>query len=115
MSKSVIGWVDAWTSPYNQVAFTEERRIALIERIRKRGYNFTYETHQTLPYAAPFYSDGVLCVLTKSQWDSVMNDVYSDMQRGPRLTPMDAIDLKPVNSILYEKQKFIPKGDTNNG
>lgn len=107
---TVVGWVDCWTSPYSQATFTEERRKALVERIRKRKYNFTYESHQTLPFAAPFYDDNVLCVLTKPQWDSVMNEVYADMSRGSRLIPMDVIDRRPINSVLYEKAKFEPKG-----
>ena len=112
---AVIGWCDAWTSPYNQTSFTDERKRALIERIRKREYNFTYESHQTLPYAAPFYSDGVICVLTKAQWDSVFDEAYKDSPRGIRLMPMDVIDRRPVNEVLYEKEKFEPKGDENNG
>ena len=98
---SVIGWVDAWGSPYKQVPFTEERRKALIERIRKRRYNFTYETHQNLPYSAPFYNDKVLCVLTKSQWDSVMDEAYKDAPIGARLIPMDVI------TVFYMKRKNI--------
>lgn len=112
---TVIGWVDAYLSNYSTVTLTEERRKALVERIRKRKYNFTYESHQTLPYAAPLYNDNVLCVLTKPQWDSVMDEVYSDTPRGARLMPMDVINLRPINSVLYEKEKFIPKGGESNG
>ena len=111
---SVIGWVDAWGSPYKQVPFTEERRKALIERIRKRRYNFTYETHQNLPYSAPFYNDKVLGVLTKSQWDSVMDEAYKDAPIGARLIPMDVITWGPKNSILYEKEKYKNEEDLQN-
>jgi hypothetical protein len=103
---SVIGWTGAWTSPYSQVPFTDERRRALVERIRKRGYNFTHAAHQTLPYAAPFYSDNVLCVLTKDEWDSVMAEAYGEMVRGPSFMPQDAISRSPKNDVLYEKEKF---------
>ena len=106
---SVVGWTSCWTSPYSQVSFTDERRKALVERIRQRKYNFTYEAHQTLPYAAPFYNDNVLCALTKEQWDSVMNEAYGDMARGTRLMPMDVITRPLKNSVLYEKEKFEPK------
>ena len=106
MSYSVIGWTDAYLSNYQTVLFTEERRRALIDRIRKRQYNFTYEAHQTVPYCAPFYNDYALCVLTKAQWDDVMAEAYGDCPRGTRLMPMDAIDDKPVNGVLFEKQKF---------
>ena len=109
MSQSVIGWVDAWLSPYSQVTFTEERRKALVERIRKRKYNFTHQVHQTMPYAAPFYADEVLCVLDKKQWDSVMQEAYKDEKLGPRLMPMDVIDRRPIKDVLYEKEKFEPK------
>lgn len=104
---TVIGWVDCWTSPYKQTTFTEEHRKALVERIRKRRYNFNYADHQTLPYSAPLFEDRMMCVLTKPQWDSVMDEVYADIPRGARLLPMDVIEDRPVNSILYEKKKFM--------
>ena len=106
MSQSVVGWTGAWTSPYEQVSFTDEKRKALIERIRKRKYNFTHQAHQTLPYAAPFFSDNTLCVLTKDQWDDVMSEAYGEMKLGARLTPMDAIADEPFNEVLFEKLKF---------
>lgn len=106
MSTTVIGWTDCWTSPYSQAPLTEERRKALVERIRKRRYNFTYETHQNIPYCAPFYNDNVLCVLTKPQWDAVMDEAYKEIPRGARLMPLDAIQRAPKNGVLYEKEKF---------
>jgi hypothetical protein len=103
----VIGWTSAYLSPYQTVAFTKERKQALVDRIRKRKYNFTHQAHQTLFYTAPFYSDECICVLTKAQWDEVMSEAYKDEPLGPRLMPEDVIDLKPVNDVLYEKKKFI--------
>lgn len=110
-SLSVVGWTSAYLSNYPTTSFTEERRKALIERMRKRKYNFTYEAHQTLPYAAPFYSDNFLCVLTKAQWDSVLNEVYKDMPCSMRLMPDGIIDRKPINTVLYEKPKYEPEGE----
>ena len=110
---SVIGWTSAYLSSYQTVPFTEERRKALVDRIRKRKYNFTYQAHQTLFYTAPFYSDNVLCVLTKQEWDSVMSDAYKDEPLGQRLMPEDVINIKPINDVLYEKEKWIPKEDEN--
>ena len=115
MSQSVIGWVDAYLSNYQTVSLTDERRRALVERIRKRGYNFTYEAHQTVPYCAPLYKDNVLCVLTKQQWDSVMSEAYGDMPRGSRLMPMDVITIPVKNGVLYEKEKFVTGGDDSHG
>ena len=112
---SVIGWTSAYDGVYPTVTFTDDRKKALVERIRKRGYNFNHNDHEMLPYGVPFYSDKVLCVLTKHQWDSVMDEAYGDMPRGPRLMPMDIIDRRPINSVLYEKEKFEPKGDRANG
>ena len=109
MSKTVVGWTSAYLTDYPTVPFTDERRRALIERIRKRKYNFTYQAHQTLPYAAPFYDDNVLCVLTKPQWDSVMDEAYKDIPCRARLIPEDVITRTPKNDVLYEKEKFEPK------
>lgn len=109
MAISVIGWTDAYLSDYPTVSYTEERKRALVDRIKQRGYNFTYDAHQTLPAAAPFYSDNTLCVLTKKQWDEAMNEAYKDALRGPRLMPMDVITRPIKKSVLYEKEKFEPK------
>lgn len=102
----VIGWCDCYSGNYPVAPFTENRKRALIERIRKRKYEFNYTDHCLLPYCAPVYGDRVVCELTKSQWDGVMSEVYKDMPRGQRLLPMDAIADKPINGTLYEKKKF---------
>ena len=112
---TVVGWCDCWTSPYEQVSFTSERRTALIHRIKKRRYNFNYSDHQTLPFCAPFYDDGVICALTNSEWNSVMNEVYQDIPRGERLMPIDVIDRRPIDDVLWEKIKWEPKGGESNG
>ena len=105
----VIGWTSAYLSPYPTAPFTEDRKYALVDRIRKRKYNFTHQAHQTLFYTAPFYSDNVVCVLTKSQWDDVLSEAYRDEPLGRRLMPEDVIETRPVNEVLYEKEKWIPK------
>lgn len=110
----VVGWTSAYLSQYPTVPFTEERKQALVHRIRKRKYNFTHQAHQTLFYTAPFYSDKTVCVLSKSEWDEVMSEAYQDESLGARLMPEDVIDIKPVNDVLYEKIKWLPKEDENN-
>lgn len=112
---SVIGWTSAYLSDYKTVKFTSERRKALIERIRKRGYNFTHNDHQFLSWAAPFYSDECLCVLTRQEWDSVMDEAYQDIPLGPRLMPEDVIERPEIKSVIYEKEKWEPKDGENNG
>ena len=113
MSLSVTGWVQAYLAPYPTTDFTEERKRALVERIRKRRYNFTYDAHQTLPYAAPFYSDKKYCVISKPQWDEVLSEAYADMPRPPRQMPMDVITKPPKNDVLYEKEKYTEDGESN--
>ena len=107
--KRVVGWTSAFLSSYKTVKFTKERRDTLVDRIRKRQYNFTHNDHQFLDYAAPFYEDGVICVLSKSEWDSVISDAYKDNPLGPRLMPEDVINRNPINGILFEKEKWEPK------
>ena len=75
-NKKVIGWTDSYTTSYPIALFSEERKRALIDRIKKRKYNFNHFVHEMLSYCAPYYDDGVICVLTKTEWDSVMNTVY---------------------------------------
>lgn len=109
-----MGWSDAYGGAVPTVPFTTERKRALIERIRKRKYNFNYFDHEMLG-CAPVYDDKVMCVLTKSQFDDTMAEVYKDIPRGQRLLPQDVIDDKIVSGVLYEKKKFYQEGDQNNG
>ena len=111
----VIGWTSAYFSDYPTVPFTEERRSMLVDRIKKRKYNFNYTDHQYLAYCAPFYADKVLCVLTKQEWDSVMDEAWADYPRGARLMPDDVIERKSINTVLYEKIKWEPKDGESNG
>lgn len=111
---TVIGWTDAYGGAIPTVTFTTDRRKALVERIRKRRYNFNHFDHEMLG-CAPVYDDKVMCVLTKSQFDDVMSEAYKDMPRGQRLLPHDAIDDKIVDGVLYEKKKFYQEGEQNNG
>lgn len=111
----VIGWTDSYLSQYKTTEFTKEHRRALVDCIKKRQYNFNYADHLMLCYCAPLYDDDKLCVLTKQQWDSVMNEAYRDAVRGPRIVPMDAIDRLPEAGVLYEDEKYEPKGGEQNG
>ena len=111
---TVVGWTDCYSGNCPVVTFTEDRKKALIERIRKRRYNFNHFDHEMLG-CAPVYDDKVKCVLTKPQFDDVMSESYKDIPRGQRLIPQDVIDDIPVNGILYEKKKFYQEGDNNNG
>ena len=112
---SVIGWTDCYSGNYPVVTFTEDRKKALVERIKKRKYVFNHQDHCFLPYCCPVYGDKVVCELNKAQWDSVMAEAYKDMPFGPRLLPQDAIDDKPVAGTLYEKKKFYEEGVDGNG
>ena len=107
MTLSVIGWTSPYDNVYPTVSFTPERKKALAERIRKRGYNFTHFDHEMMPYCIPVYSDKVVCQLSKSQLDSTFNDAYKDIQIGDRKIPMDALSSTPIDGVLYEKNKFI--------
>lgn len=110
----VIGWTSAYFSNYPTVAFTKERRSMLVDRIKKRRYNFNHFDHQNIDHCAPFYSDNVLCVLTKDEWNSVMDEAYKEYPRGARLMPEDVIERDPINTVLYEKIKWEPKdGEIN--
>ena len=113
MSQTVIGWCDLYGGIIPTVPFTEDRKKALIERIRKRRYNFNHFDTMMLPFCSPVYSDRVTCEITKQQWDSVIAEAYKEMSLGQRLLPQDAITRPPKNGILYEKEKFQEGDDTN--
>lgn len=112
---TVIGWTDCFAGKFPVVTFTDNRKKALVERIRKRRYNFNFADHQFLPYCCPVYDDKVVCELNKAQWDSAMTEAYKEMPRGARLLPQDAVEDNPINGVLYEKKKFYMEGDVNNG
>jgi hypothetical protein len=111
---TVIGWTDAYGNTVPTVSFTAERKRALVERIRKRKYNFNHFDHEMLG-CAPVYDDKVMCVLAKSQFDDVMSEAYKDIPRGQRLLPQDIIEDNPIDGVLYEKKKFYQEGDISNG
>ena len=111
---TVIGWVDSYNRTYPTTLFNSDRKKALIERIRKREYNFTHFDHSYLQYGAPYYDDGKFCVLTKAQWDDVIREAYKDAPLGQHLMPQDVITIAPVKEILFEKTKFIPKDVDDN-
>lgn len=110
----VVGWCYAYDEVVPTVTFTSERRKALVERIRKRRYNFNHFDHEMMG-CAPVYDDKVMCVLTKAQFDAVMDEAYGDMRRGPRLLPQDVITKPSKNGILFEKDKFAEEGENNDG
>lgn len=112
---TVIGWTSCYEGNYPVATFTEDRKKALIERIRKRRYVFNHQDHCFLPYCCPVYGDGVVCELSKAQFDNVMAEAYKDVPLPQRLLPQDAIDDRIVNGVLYEKKKFYMEGDGNNG
>jgi hypothetical protein len=111
----VVGWTDTYIASCPIADFSEVRKKALIERIRKRKYNFNFADYQFLSYCCPMYEDGKICVLNKQQFDDVMNEAWKDIPRTKRLMPIDVISIQPVNGVLYEKEKFIPKDGENNG
>lgn len=113
MNQSVVGWCDMYNNGRKTAPYTEERKKALVERIRQRKYNFNFNDAQYLPYCCPVYDDGTICMLTKQQFDSAMSEAWKDMPLGARLMPMDVITIKK-NNTLFEKQKFADKEDDSN-
>lgn len=111
---TVVGWTGAWDGIVPASTFTKEKEKALIERIRKRRYNFNHADHEFLPFASPVFDDRTTCVLSKPQWDRVMTEAYKDIPRGQRLMPQDVITRPSKGGILYEKEKF-EEGDFGNG
>lgn len=112
---TVIGWCGAWDEVVPRVNYNADRKRALVERIRKRKYNFNFFDHEMLPYASPVFDDRTTCILTKHEWDSVLAEAYKDIPLGQRLMPQDVIDDAPINGVLYEKKKFYQEGEQNNG
>lgn len=114
MSQIVVGWTDTYIASCPIAEFSEVRKRALVERIRKRKYNFNFTDYQFLSYCCPVYEDGKICVLNKQQFDDVMNEAWKDIPRTQRLMPLDVINRNPINSVLYEKEKWEPKDGENN-
>lgn len=112
----VIGWTDTYISSYPTAEFSEDRKKSLIERIRKRKYDFNFSDYQFLSYCCPIYSDGKICVLNKQQFDNVIKEAWNGVPRTRRLIPSDVIDDDPICGILFEKPKFkeqFLKGEDN--
>lgn len=99
----IVGWAGAWVSPFEHAELTDEKRNLFVEYIRYKHLNYTYQAHQTLPYAAPLFSDGKICVLTNQQWNDIIAEAYGDEPLGRRLMPADIIKTAPINDALWEK------------
>lgn len=110
----VIGWAGAYMSGFEAERFTNEHKAAMIECVRRRHYNFTYQDASFMDYCAPLFDSGNICILTKQQFDDVMDTVYADMPRGARLLPEDAIKRSPINGAIYENEKYEPKEGADN-
>jgi hypothetical protein len=115
----VTGWTGAYTSNFKITPFTPDRKQALIEIIKRRHYSFNHFDHEYMD-CTPLYDDGKICVLTKSEFDEVINTAYATMIMGGRLTPQDAIKDSTIDGILFENEKFKKeylktKGDEING
>ena len=111
---TVVGWTGAWDGIIPASTLTKEKEKALVERIRKRHYNFNQFDHEMLPYASPVFNDKTTCILNKAQWDKVMVEAYKDIPLGQRLMPQDVITRPAKGGVLYEKEKF-EEGDFGNG
>ena len=111
----VIGWTSAYTTNLPTTSFSEPRKQALIECIKRRHYNFNHFDHEYMDYCAPVYEDHKICVLTKAQFDEVMNLAYAEMSIGRRLMPVDTIKRDAIDDVLYEKKDFQPKDGENHG
>ena len=109
----LLGWTSAYTSGYRTEKFTEEHKRLMIECIQRRHYNFNHTDHLFLDYAAPYYDTGRICVLTKPEFDDVMENAYANMPRNQRLMPEDAIKRLPIEFVLYENKNDEPRGDIN--
>ena len=110
----IIGWTGAYTTTLPTTPFSEPRKQALVECIKHRHYCFNHFDHEYIDYCAPVYEDHKVCVLTKAQFDEVMNLAYEEIRMGQRLMPSDAIKIPPVHGVLYEKEKYIPKESESN-
>lgn len=111
----IIGWTGAYTTNLPTTPFSEPRKQALIECIRHRHYNFNHFDHEYIDYCAPVYEDYKVCILTKAQFDEVMDLAYAEIRIGQRLMPSDAIKRKAIDGVIYEKEKYEPKDGENNG
>ena len=114
---TVVGWTDTYITSHPIAEFSEPRKRALIERIRKRRYDFNFADYQFVSYCCPMYEDGKICVLNKQQFDSVMDEAWKDTLRIQRLIPSDVIEDEEFDGILFEKPKFKQqfKEGENNG
>lgn len=113
---NVVAWCDNYNDNYPCATFTEERRRALVDRVKQRKYNMSYQMLSMNPYSTPVYQDGCRCLLSSTQWESVLSEVYDDNKRPPRFSPMDILTFK-ANDALWEREKFYREmaGENNGG
>jgi disulfide oxidoreductase YuzD len=110
-----IGCTSAYTTNLPTTPFSEPRKQALVECIRRRHYNFNHFDHEYMDYCAPVYEDHKICVLTKAQFDEVMDLAYAEISMGQRLMPSDAIKREAIDGVLFEKDKYQNEWCDGNG
>lgn len=111
----IIGWTSAYTTNLPTTPFSEPRKQALIECVRRRHYNFNHFDHEYMDYCTPVYEDYKVCVLNKAQFDEVMGLAYAEIRMGQRLMPSDVIKRQAIDGVIFEKEKYEPKEGESNG
>lgn len=104
----VMGWVDPYTTYFEKAEYDNERKNALVTRIKKRRYWFTHFDHEFMGIT-PIYSDNKYCLLTKAQLDEVFSEAYKDIDVDCRKIPLDEEECVMYNGVLFEKQKYLDK------
>lgn len=111
--EKLIGWTSAYVTDYKELPLTKEREQAIVEVVRRRHYDFTYNDMCYLPYCCPIFEDKTISMPNRSQWEQIMSKVYSNIARTHRLIPSDAIKRQPIEDIIYENKNDEPQEENS--
>ncbi len=78
MKLRVIGWTYYDDLHFDEAEGTYASHAAIIDDIKKHGYNFTGWHHQEEENGAPVLSDGKIRRYSQRGWGGVMADVYGE-------------------------------------
>lgn len=114
MKLRVVGWTyyeEDW--PQSQGTWAE--RYAIIDEIKKHGYNFSGWSHQEALNCAPVLNDGTICCYSQRGWGDIMAEAHGftgfmDYAKFAFLVDTDK-EVRPKSGI--KQGSFVPETDLN--
>lgn len=109
----VVGWVFPYDTRFKNSELTEDKKLAIINKIRKKKYYYSWSDSQFMDGCTPMFNDYTYCNLTKPQYDEIFSEALKDYDDINRLLPIDATHTTVCDSVVWEKTKYMEEYKNN--